>query len=246
MSRCPPYGGAVLLALGRSSTDGADRALVVAALAPGPDRAVAGTAAAAVVDGADVVELDGTAADADADADAVGAAVAAVRVAVDVAVGVRTAVAAVAGRALASGAVLVADPTGFADDGYLAAVVAGGGSVVGAAPAGAGGDPLAPLRDLAARARAGGVPPGRLAVELVVSPDADLRLPGGSGLRCLGAPVLVSVVRRGAARPDPAAVAGPLAVAVVRGARLLRVAPADVRAARRVADVVAAVRRGAP
>jgi hypothetical protein len=41
-------------------------------------------------------------------------------------------------------------------------------------------------------------------------------------------------------------VAGFLSVAVVRGAGLVRVAPADVRAARRVVDVLGAVRRGRP
>jgi dihydropteroate synthase len=232
VSRSPPYGGAVLLRLGPSSFDVAERALVVAALPPGPPPAVRGAVDQAVAEGADVVELT--------DAAAVGDA--------GVPVAVRTSDAAAAGDAFAAGAVLALDPSGFADPRYLAAALDAGASVVGAVPA--EGDPagaVAALRSVLARATEAGVPAGQVAVEPVAPSGGPVLLPRAPALRCAGVPVLVSLVRESAAGvPDPGAVAGPLSVAVVRGAGLLRVGPADVRSARRVADVIGAVRRGRP
>jgi len=224
VSRGPPYGGAVRLALGSASFDVGERAVVVAVVGPGPTGAVAGAAARAVADGADVVELP---------VDHVG-------VPVTVPVAVRTGEPATARAAAEAGAALVLDPGGFADPGWLEGVTGAGAIAVGGVPVG-GADVVGPLRALVVRAVALGVAPDRLAVEPVPASGTDLRLPPAPGLRCAGAPVLVSC-----AGDDPGDVSGPLAVAAVRGAALLRVPAPAARAARRVADVVAAVRRGAP
>lgn len=212
------------LAIGSTSFDVGDRALVVAVVAAGPAAAVVDAAAQAVVDGADVVELP---------PEHVG-----LRVTVPVVA--RTADPAVARAAAEAGAVLVSDPGGFAAPGWLEGVTAAGATVGGAVPV-AGPDVVGPLRALAVRALELGVPPHRLVVEPVVPAGTALRLPPAPGLACAGAPVLVSC-----AGAEPGDVAGPLAVATVRGASLLRVVAAHARAARRVADVVAAVRRGSP
>ncbi len=245
MTRSPSYGGAVLLALGPSTVDVADRALVVAALPAAPLDEVMGLAGRATADGADVVEV------AAHDPGAVVEAVVAVRgqVQAGVAVAVRTPAAAVARAAFDAGAVLAVDPGGLGDEGYRAAVGETGASVVAAVPVPAD-DPAGAvpvLRAAVARITAAGVPAHHFAVEPVPSggdDDGVVRL--GRGLGCAGAPVLVSCARPGAAGTDGGAVAGFLSVAVVRGAGLVRVGPADVRAARRVVDVVGAVRRGRP
>lgn len=232
MSRRPSYGGAVLLALGSVTVDVADRARVLAVLPPGAPGAVAEAAAGAAAEGADVVEVPGDASELD----------------VDLPVAVRTRDAAVASAAFAAGAVLALDPSGFADPGYLPAVREAGTSVVGAAPVGPdAAEVVAALRAVVARATAEGVPPGHLAVEPVAPGGAAVALLRAPGVRCVDAPVLVSVVRPdGGASSEPGAVAGLLSVAVVRGCGVVRVAAADVRPARRVVDVVAAVRRGRP
>lgn len=217
----------MLLALGASTVDVADRALVVAVLAPAPGDALAEAARRAATDGADVVEVPAAAAGLDA----------------GVPVAVRTAEPAQAREALAAGAVLVLDPTGFADPAYLEAVRVAGTTAVGAVPVDHPGAVVAALRAVAGRAIAAGLDPVHVAVE-PVAPAGAAVLPRGAGMRCVGVPVLVSAVRPDAAGPDPGAVAGPLSVAVVRGCGLVRVAAADVRSARRVADVIGAVRRG--
>jgi hypothetical protein len=217
----------VRLALGSASFDVADRALVVAVVAPGPAGAVVDAAARAVADGADVVELP---------AEHVGLPVA-------VPVAARAADPAVARAAGDAGAALLLDPSGFAAPGWLEAVTGAGSAVVGAVQV-AGADVVGPLRALVVRALALGVPPDRLAVEPLPPPGAGLYLPAAPGLGCAGAPVLVSCGGDGPQLPGE--LAGPLAVAAVRGAGLLRVPAEGARAARRVADVVAAVRRGSP
>lgn len=242
MTRSPSYGGAVLLALGPSTVDVADRALVVVALPAAPPDDLAGLAGGAAADGADVIELAGDGAVVDA--------LVAVRRQVQVALAVRTPVAAVARAAFDAGAVLAVDPGGLDDEGYRTAVEETGASVVAAVPVPAD-DPagalLPALRAAVARITAAGVPAHHLAVEPVPSGGGDDgAVPLARGLGCAGAPVLVSCVRPPAARADGGAVAGFLSVAVVRGAGLVRVAPADVRAARRVVDVLGAVRRGRP
>jgi hypothetical protein len=145
--------------------------------------------------------------------------------------------------------VLAVAPNGLADGDYLAAAGETGASVVAAVPVPAD-DPaglVAALRAAVARVTAAGVPAHHLAVEPVPSSGPGQPVPLGSGVRCAGAPVLVSCLRPGAeAGADVGAVAGDLSVAVVRGAGLVRVAPGDVRAARRVVDVLAAVRTGRP
>jgi hypothetical protein len=154
----------------------------------------------------------------------------------------------VAREAFAAGALLALDPSGFADPGYLAAAVDAGASVVGAVPVGADAADVVPaLRSLAARATAAGLPADQLAGEPVPPSGGRVALPPPPALRCARVPVLLSLVRGDAGDdPDPGAVAGALSVAVVRGCGLLRVAAADARSARRVADVIAAVRRGRP
>ena len=228
----PPYGGGVHLRLGPSTVDVADRGLVVAVLPARAPGLVRGAAERAVADGADVVEVSVPADPTD----------------VGVPVAVRTDDAAVAGEAFAAGAVLALDPSGFADPGYLAAAVEAGATVVGAVALPAGVAEVVPvLRGAATRARAAGLLPDQLAVEPVAPGGGPVPLPRAPALRCTGVPVLLSLVREDAGdEPDPGAVAGALSVAVVRGCGLLRVAAADVRSARRVADVVAAVRRGRP
>ena len=196
----------MLLALGSSLVDVADRALVVAVLPPLGDEAVAAAAAQAVADGADVVEVPGRA----------------VELGPGVPVAVRTADRDGVRDALAAGAIVITPVP-----------VEGDAAAVGAA-----------LRGVAQELAAAGFDPRRVVVEPVAHPGKSLVLPPAPAQRCIGVPVLVSVVRPHAAAPDPAAVAGALSVAAVRGCGLLRVAPADVRSARRVADVIAAVRRG--
>jgi hypothetical protein len=214
----------VRLALGSASFVVGERAVVVAAVAPGPAGAVADAAAQAVADGADVVELP----------------VEHAELAVSVLVAVRTGDPKAARAAAEAGVALVLDPGGFAAPGWLEGVTATGATVVGAVPVG-GPDVVGPLRALVVRALALGVPPHGLAVEPVPAAGTALHLPRAPGLACAGAPVLVSCTGAG---PDD--LAGPLAVAAVRGVALLRVPAAHARAARRVAEVVAAVRRGSP
>src|SRR5215213_8915602 len=227
--RWPSYGGAVLLALGSTTVDVADRALVLAVLRPAPPTVVAEAAERAAAQGADLVEVQGHERPPS----------------VRVPVAVRTPDAMAASAALGAGAVLAVDPSGFADPGYLPAVRDAGASVVAALPVGTdAGEVVAALRAVVTRAVAAGLEPGHLALEPVAPAGTAVALPRAPGLRCAGAPVLVSVVRAAAdAGHDPGSVAGPLAVAVVRGCGLVRVAAADVRSARRVVDVIGAVRR---
>lgn len=230
MTRWPPYGGAVLLALGSSTVDVGDRALVVAVLPTLADEAVPTAVARAVAEGADVVEVPGEA----------------VELAAGVPAAVRTPDAVAAGEAFAAGAVLALDPSGFTDPGYLPAAVLAGASVVGAAQVDDAAGVVSAARSLARRAEEAGLAADRLAVEPVAPGGGPLAMPPAAVVRCAGVPVLVSVVRPDAGAPDPGAVAGALSVAAVRGCGLLRVAAADARSARRVVDVIAAVRRGRP
>jgi len=237
----------VLLALGPHSYDVIDRALVVGILGvPDPGsgrRAVLELARAAtrVADeGADVVEVGCG----HEEADALAAAVAAVAEGTGCPVAVHTARSEVASAAFGAGAAVGRDPSGFADPGYLGVVRSAGGAVIGVARGGPGGDVVGGLAAVAAAASAAGLSPERVAVEPApTSGVAPLRpLPPAPALHGLGVPVLLSLVRGPADEAvDAGTVAGALSVAVVRGCRLLRVAPGDVRAARRVVDVLAAV-----
>ena len=219
----------MLLRLGPSTVDVFERALVVAVLPPVEDESMAAAVAHAVAEGADVVEVPGDA----------------VELAATVPVAVRTPDAVAAGAAFAAGAVLALDPSGFADPGYLPEAVVAGASVVGAVPVEDADEVVPAVRALARQATSAGVPADHVAVEPVAPAGQPVALPRAPAVRCAGVPVLVSCLRPDAGGgPDPGAVAGPLSVAVVRGCGLLRVAAADVRSARRVADVIAAVRRG--
>jgi hypothetical protein len=168
------------------------------------------------------------------------------------------AVVAAAQRARSEGADVVEVPTDAAevDAGVPVAVRTRGAEEVRAAllagvvaifPVDVAADPGAVVTALgtaAARLAREGLHAQRFVVEPVPAPGARLELPPAPGVRCVGAPVLVSVVRPDPEATDAGVVAGAVSVAVVRGCGLVRVAPADVRSARRVVDVVAAVRRG--
>jgi dihydropteroate synthase len=255
------------LALGLRTFDLTARALVVGVVdvsgrspAPGGVEALLERAEQLVGEGADVVEVRATPAggpgagisEAD-ELEAVVPAVGALRERLDVPVSCATTRAAVARAAFAAGAVMGSDASGFADPDYVPAAVAAGAAVVAGHPKPEGLGVVERVEGFLAergrRAATAGLPPERIVVDPGLDRCADreqyLELLGGTpALARLGHPLLVSV--SASPFPDspsgtdhqwgPAAVA---AVAVVGGARLLRTG--DVRAGRRVADVVAAI-----
>ncbi|MBW3547900.1 MAG: dihydropteroate synthase [Actinobacteria bacterium] len=169
-----------------------------------------------------------------------------------------TARASVARAAYAAGAVVGDDPSGFSDPGYLPAAVVAGASVVARHPAAARGAPGPPsgtddvvtrvrafLAEQARRAEKAGLPRKRIVLDAGLDGSAteqSLRvLRASSQLAELGYPLASAVA--GAAddhRPDRrVTTASATALAVVGGCRLLRTS--DVRTARRVADVLAAI-----
>lgn len=193
-------------------------------------------------------------------------AVEALRARFDVALSVDTWRASVAGACFAVGADVGNDISGFADPAYLSTCAAAGASVVAThirlAPRVADPDPPYPdgvrpavvgfLRARAARATAAGIPVERIMVdagldlgkaehqslELLRSTDDLLALGhpillSASNKRFLGALCATEVTDRGAAT------AAAHALGIALGARVLRAH--DVRAARRAAQVMAAV-----
>lgn len=173
--------------------------------------------------------------------------------------------ASVARAAYAAGAVVGNDISGFSDPGYLPAASGAGASVVAThirlAPRVADPEPYYDdvvadvarfLAERAEQAQAAGIPRERIMVDagldLGKTAQQSLRLLRETGaLRTLGYPVLLSASHK----PFLGALLGldvedrrqastaAHAVGVIRGARVLRVH--DARAARRVADVLAAV-----
>ena len=173
--------------------------------------------------------------------------------------------ASVARAAYAAGAVVGNDISGFSDPGYLPAAIEAGASVVAThirlAPRVADPEPYYDdvvadvarfLAERAGQAQAAGIPRERILVDagldLGKTAQQSLRLLRETGaLRNLGYPVLLSASHK----PFLGALLGldvedrrqastaAHAVGVIRGARVLRVH--DARAARRVADVLAAV-----
>ena len=171
----------------------------------------------------------------------------------------------VARAAYAAGAVVGNDISGFADPGYLPAAGEAGASVVAThirlAPRVADPEPHYDdvvadvarfLAERAEQARAAGIPPERIMVDagldLGKTAQQSLRLLRETGaLHTLGYPVLLSASHK----PFLGALLGlevedrrqastaAHAVGIIGGARVLRVH--DARAARRVADVLAAV-----
>jgi dihydropteroate synthase len=255
------------LALGLRTFDLTARALVVGMIdvsggtpAPGGVEALLERVEQLVGEGADVVEVRATPAGGPSagnseaeELDAVVPVVGALHERLDVPVSCATTRAAVARAAFAAGAVMGSDASGFADPDYVPAAVAAGAAVVAGHPKPEGPGVVRRVEGFLAergrRAATAGLPPERIVVDPGLDRCADsepyLELLGGTpALARLGHPLLVSVPA--SPFPDspagtdhqwgPAAVA---AVAVVGGARLLRTG--DVRAGRRVADVVAAI-----
>ena len=212
------------------------------------------TAGALVVEGAAVIEL-GCAAQRPAHAlaaDCMAAAVRAVCTGSAVAVAVTTPSATVARAASAAGAVLWRDTTGFGDPTYLRAAADAGASVIAADIA------LTSATACAARCEAAGLDADRVVLEAAAGADAatgpSALVDAAARLAVLGYPVAVSFAGAGdAGATADAAVATPtawargaalgaLAAAIASGARFVRAGDAlDVRAARRVADVMAAI-----
>ena len=227
-----------------------------------------------VADGADVLEVGGGGAGPGADVgeeeelERVVPAVEALSARFDVPLACDTWRGSVATAAYAAGAVVGNDISGFADPGYLTAAARAGASVVAthirldprrADPEPAYGDVVAEVRDFlidrAGRAEAAGIPPERIMVDagLDLGKTAEqslLLLRSSDVLTTLGYPVSLSASNK----PFLDAVLGPdvkdrgqagtaaYALGVIRGCRVIRAH--DARAARRVADVLAAVLAG--
>jgi dihydropteroate synthase len=255
------------LALGVRTFDLTARALVVGVVdvsgrspAPGGVEALLERAEQLVGEGADVVEVRATPAggpgagisEAD-ELDAVVPAVGTLHERLDVPVSCATTRAAVARAAFAAGAVMGSDASGFADPDYVPAAVAAGASVVAGHPKPEGPSVVRRVEGFLAergrRAATAGLPPERIVVDPGLDRCADREqhlelLRATPALARLGHPLLVSVAASAFADP-PAGTdhqwgsVEVAAVAVVGGARLLRTG--DVRAGRRVADVVAAI-----
>jgi dihydropteroate synthase len=230
-----------------------------------------GKAEQLVADGADLLDVGGVKAGPGEDVteaeelDRVVPAVEALHTRFDVPLSVDTWRASVARACFAAGAVVGNDISGFADPDYLSVCAAAGASVVAThirlAPRVADPDPhyddlvgevVAYLGDRAARAEAAGIPAERIMVDagldLGKSPEQSLELLRSSEtLAGLGYPVLLSasnkrflwtlldVDRTSAGEGTVAA----HALGITLGCRVLRAH--DVRAARRVADSLAAV-----
>lgn len=177
---------------------------------------------------------------------------------VDVPLACATARASVARAAYAAGASMGNDGSGFSDPDYLAAAVDAGASVVAGHPGARDPDAVAAMRTFLAqqarRARQAGLPPERIVLDAgldrCAAPQQSLQLLRASAaLADLGHPLLTSSPRSvaggspgGAPDAGQGAAAGVWAVAVLGGSRLLRTG--DVRTARRVADVLAAILAG--
>jgi dihydropteroate synthase len=230
-----------------------------------------GKAEQLVADGADLLDVGGVKAGPGEDVteaeelDRVVPAVEALHTRFDVPLSVDTWRASVARACFAAGAVVGNDISGFADPDYLSVCAAAGASVVAThirlAPRVADPDPhyddlvgevVAYLGDRAARAEAAGIPAERIMVDagldLGKSPEQSFELLRSSDtLAGLGYPVLLSasnkrflwtlldVDRTSAGEGTVAA----HALGITLGCRVLRAH--DVRAARRVADSLAAV-----
>ncbi len=183
--------------------------------------------------------------------------------AVGVPVACATTRASVARAAYAAGAVVGDDPSGFSDPGYLPAAVVAGASVVARHPAVAQAAPGRPsgaddvvaqvrafLVEQARRAEKAGLPRERI----VLDAGVDGRATTEQSLRLLRASPVLAELGYPLASASGSSLAGPAdersdealaitattaALAVAGGCRVLRTS--DVRTARRVADVLAAI-----
>lgn len=236
------------LTVGDQSFDLTTRALVMGTVDAGRDRSpalVGHDAERLVAEGADIVEVsapDGE--EAGEAAEAVAAVVAAVHAPVAVASKRWEVVAA----AYTAGAVLGTPATGRTDRDFLRATAGAGASVIlrGAAPPDEGADRRAALLELARDAEAAGIPRERIVLKPAV--DASV-LAHAQRLAELGYPLLLSLSAitiaalggHPALGPDDQRALGLVAtaLAVTGGWRLVRTS--DVKGARRVCDVLAAV-----
>ncbi len=229
-----------------------------------------------VADGADVVDVgavrvgSGPRVSEDEELERVVPAIEALHARFDVALSCDTWRASVARAAYSAGASVGNDISGFSDPGYLPAAAAAGASVVAthvrlalpipdprSRPDDVLGEVAAALADLAGRAEAAGIPGERVLVDagldLRTSPEQSLvLLRGSSTLALLGYPLVLS------ASNEPflgalldlhvgdlaSATTAAQALGVIGGCRVLRAH--DARAARRVADVLAAIVAAAP
>jgi dihydropteroate synthase len=224
-----------------------------------------------VTDGADFLDVGGVKAGPGDEVtegeelDRVVPAVEALRARFDVPLSVDTWRASVVGACFAAGAVVGNDISGFADPDYLAVCAAAGASVVAThirlAPRVPDPEPVyddvvatvcAFLADRAAAARAAGIPPERIMVDAGLDlgktePQSLILLRHSDRLAELGYPVFLSASNKrflwklldvDVDRAAPGTVAAH-ALGVGLGCRVLRCH--DVRAGRRVADVMAAV-----
>jgi dihydropteroate synthase len=229
-----------MVALGPHRFDIRHRPVLVGHLGPSlpeDDAAILPRARALVASGADALEV--------AAGPGLFDVVEALRAGVDVPLCVVTEEADVLERALAAGAVVAVDPSGFGDPDYLEVAVAAGASVVALPGAGGGSDVgsvARRLRDRAEQAEAAGLDRSHVLIDTGVEgmPDraaAGRLLRGHRCLTALGWPVSLGVTLEA----EPTASVAAVALGTALGVRVLRVR--DVRRARRAADVVAAILR---
>lgn len=258
------------LAIGATEHDLTSRALVMGIVNVSPESSVASptvTEALArarllVREGADIIDIGAVSGRAptisvDEEVGRLLPALEVIRANVRVPISVDTSRAEVLAVALAAGAWIANDVSGFADEDYLDIAAKVDATVVATdaldVPSGdAVGTVCARLEALVSRAQAAGIGANRIVVDAglgVGKSDADslALLRGTDQLASLGRPLLVAASRKefiGAGLGQPAAellggACGAVALAVWGGARIVRTH--DVRQARRVADVVAAI-----
>ena len=251
------------LRLGRVEHDVSTHTLVMGVLPRGPLDAVLVRAEEMVGDGADVIDVGGLQAGPgppvgeDEELERLVPVVAAVRDRFEIAVAVETRRPGVLAAACAAGAVVGRDATGLADDALLATAAEVGATVVvthagpqapagGGRPSGFVGEVRSKLAERVAQARKAGVAEDRIIVDAGLAQgkepaEALALLRRSADLADLGRPLLVDASSGIFLGPDGRRVAAYAAQAlgIARGCRLVRTA--EVRAARRVADVLEAV-----
>lgn len=258
------------LVVGSVEHDLTTRALVMGIVNVSPESAVSSptvTEALArarrlVADGADIIDIGAVSGGAptisvDEEVSRLLPALEVIRANVRVPISVDTARADVLAVALAAGALIANDVSGFVDEGYLDVAATVDATVIATDAFGVepGDDPAGVvagrLAELVRRAEHAGVRHDRIVVDAglgVNKDDAASRalLRGTGRLAEVGRPVLLAASRKvflgDASAPDDAlmgAACGATALALWQGARLVRTH--DARAARRVADVVAAI-----
>lgn len=226
------------LALGPRSFDITTRALVVAVLGEVAGDDLLERAERSCSQRADILELR-----VDEDA-AVASTVGSLISGFDVPVCVTTDCPGALAAAIAAGAAMVRPGAGYPGAPLLAVAVEAGTTL--ALSAAAGGDDLGPCADLVALARCceeAGVPSSHIVLDAGSAPRARARIVALGYPVMAGAPANPSATDPSAMVPASAAMAdialADIALAVIGGCRLVRTV--DVRQARRVIDVVAAI-----